>query len=363
MREQGITFLCRVLDTPSYGFTTKDGALVKPSARMLFKEFGSRMNIFRSIRNWLTCWGWSLSLSLAIPFTLFFTHFFSWSGFVTGFIYSMVLMGSHGTFWLHRYCTHRAFKFTHPFYRFITRNLVIKIIPEEIYVISHHVHHQFSEKPGDPYNVHGGWLYCFFSDAIHQMINPNLNEADYNQLCKLMAHTGVKLNTYAQYKKYGTLCHPVRTMFHYILNWAFWFGVFYAIGGLPFAVTVFGWAGVWAIGVRTYNFDGHGGGKDKRRAGVDFNYDDLSINQLWPGYVAGEWHNNHHLFPSGSRSGFLKYQLDLPWLFISFLKRIGAVTGVRDYKDAFINDYYLPFINKEHEKSPAEDKIARVSVS
>jgi fatty-acid desaturase len=63
------------------------------------------------------------------------------------------------------------------------------------------------------------------------------------------------------------------------------------------ACAVFGSAGIWAVGVRTFNYEGHGKGEDKRRDGVDYNREDMSINQVWPGYVAGEWHNNHHLLP------------------------------------------------------------------
>jgi stearoyl-CoA desaturase (delta-9 desaturase) len=56
---------------------------------------------------------------------------------------------------------------------------------------------------------------------------------------------------------------------------------------------------------------------------------------MWPGLVAGEWHNNHHLFPNGAKSGFLPYQVDLPWLFIRGLHRIGVVRSYRDYQAEF----------------------------
>ena len=83
---------------------------------------------------------------------------------------------------------------------------------------------------------------------------------------------------------------------------------------------MFGAAGFWAVGVRTYNYEGHGKGEDKRRDGVDHNREDMSINQIWPGYVAGEWHNNHHLYPKSARSGFKPYQLDLAWCYIKLIK-------------------------------------------
>jgi stearoyl-CoA desaturase (delta-9 desaturase) len=207
----------RALDPPHYDFV-RDNRLYVPSTRELLIEFVRRLNVFQCKKNWLTLFSWSMSASFAIPLYLFLTEYFSFWLVAIGFIYSMVLMGSHGTFWLHRYGTHRAFTFRHPWLAFICRNLVLRVIPEEIYIISHYVHHRHSEQPGDPYNVHAGWLYCFLSDANHQNIRRDLSEKDYAQLCKMMDHTGVRLNSYTQYQCWGSLCHPFYTVLHYGLN-------------------------------------------------------------------------------------------------------------------------------------------------
>jgi stearoyl-CoA desaturase (delta-9 desaturase) len=132
---------------------------------------------------------------------------------------------------------------------------------------------------------------------------------------------------------------------HYALNWAFWYGVFFLVGGHALACALFGGAHVWSVGIRTFNFAGHGSGKDQRRPGVDFSSKDHSVNQLWPGYVAGEWHSNHHLFPNGVRSGFLPGQLDLPYYFIKGLHMLGLVTSVRDYRAQFFEKYYQPYLD------------------
>jgi stearoyl-CoA desaturase (delta-9 desaturase) len=348
------------LDPPSYGYL-KEGKFYVPSKKEIFREFFNRLNVFASKKNWLPFFGWTLSLSFAIPLLWFLTHAFSIWLLLAGFIYSMVLMGSHGTFWLHRHCTHRAFKFRSPWIAMICRNFVIKVIPEEIYVVSHYVHHQFSELPGDPYNVHGGWLYCFLADATHQTIRKDLSEKEYEQLCGLMSNSTVKLNSYKQYQRWGSLCHPAFTIGHYALNWGFWYGAFYLMGGTPLATAIFGSAGVWAMGVRTFNYDGHGRGKDRRQNGIDFNRADLSVNQVWPGYVAGEWHNNHHLFPNGARSGFLPYQLDLPWILIWTLHRVGAISSYLDYKKCFMERYYEPYLaeqNSTPELIPAHPTVS-----
>jgi sn-1 stearoyl-lipid 9-desaturase len=337
------SFLGKVLDPPTYGFA-KDGKLVVPTHSELFREFRGNLNVFGPHGDWLALLSWTFTFLLVIPFILFFTTYFSVKLLFVGLVYSMVAMGTHGTIYLHRFCTHRAYTFRHPIYRFFVRNLTIKIIPEEVYAISHRVHHWKSEKPGDPYNVHGGWLYCFLSDANHQRIAQDLTEKEYGNLKKFLNHSGVKLNTYAQYKKYGSLCHPFRTVLHYVLNWSFWFGAFYLIGGPALAVAIFGMAAVWAFGVRTYNYDGHGGGKDKKVEGSDFLAENLAINQLWPGYVAGEWHNNHHLYPNGARSGFLPYQIDLAWLFIRFYRAIGGIKSYKDYRADFYRDHYNPYL-------------------
>jgi sn-1 stearoyl-lipid 9-desaturase len=339
-------FLARVLQAPSYGFSQNE-ELVIPTRKTLLREFFSRINFFADKRNWIAAFSWAATLAFAVPLAVFLFHYFSLPLLAAAFLYSMVVLGTHGTIWYHRYSTHRAFQFSHPFYRFIVKNLVVKIIPDELYVVSHHVHHLMSEKPGDPYNVNGGWLYCFLADAIHQPIARDLNEHDYGRVVEMMAHTGIRINSYEQYRRWGSVCHPLYTTIHFALNWIFWYSAFYFMGGHALATCLFGACGVWGIGVRTFNFDGHGAGKDKRQDGIDFYRKDHSINQLWPGLVTGEWHNNHHLFPNGARAGFLPYQLDYAWWGILVLKSFGGVTSYRDYKDQFYSRYYNPYLEQK----------------
>jgi fatty-acid desaturase len=332
-------FLENVLEPPAYGWRDERGNLTKPDPGQILKQFFSRLNIFRTKKNWLSFTSWLLVLFLAPFLFLFIFKYFSIKGLIIAFVYSMIVMGTHGTIWHHRYCTHRAYKFSNKFWRFFTQNLTLRIIPEEIYTISHHVHHALSDQPGDPYNAQGGFLYCFLADVNHQPIARNMSEKDYNKCVNLMSHTGIKPNTYAQYKKWGSIVNPVRAIISIILNWGFWFTVFFLIGGLGLVCAVFGAAGVWAVGVRTFNYEGHGKGHDKRQDGVDYNRDDMSINQIWPGYVAGEWHNNHHLFPKSARSGFKPYQVDMAWYYIKFLSLIGAVSSYHDSKKQFYLEY------------------------
>jgi fatty-acid desaturase len=336
-------FIDYVLEPPSYGWQNKNGELILPSKKQILFEFFSRLNIFKTRKNWLAFTGWFSVLCL-LPFLyLFIFCYFSWWLLLAAFLYSMVCMGTHGTIWYHRYSTHGAFKFRNSFWRFLTQNLVIKVVPEEIYVVSHHVHHAKSDQPGDPYNANCGWLYCFLADVNHQPIAKNLSSDDYNRVASLLKHTGITCNTYKQYQKWGSIANPYRTIGLVLVNWIFWYSVFFLIGGNPLACTLFGSAFVWALGVRTFNFEGHGKGKDRRQDGVDFDRDDMSVNQYWPGIVAGEWHNNHHLFPSSARAGFLSHQIDFAWCYIYFLYLIGGVTSYNNSRKMFFEKHYIPY--------------------
>jgi stearoyl-CoA desaturase (delta-9 desaturase) len=344
-----MAFLDRVLQAPSYGWMDKNGELIKPTTRQIFREFFSRLNVFRGKKNWLPFFSWLKVLCLAPFFTLFLVQYFSLYTLLVAFLYSMIIMGTHGTIWHHRYCTHGAYKFKNHFWRFFTQNLTMNVIPEEIYVISHHVHHSKSDKPGDPYNAYGGFLYCFLADVNHQPIAKNLSEQDYNRVKLLMQHTGVKANTYEQYKRWGSYVHPARAVLSWVLNWVFWGTVFYLLGGPALLCTLFGAAGFWAVGVRTFNYEGHGKGSGVQREGIDFNTKDKSVNQIWPGIVAGEWHNNHHLFPKSARSGFKPTQVDLAWVYIRTMNFLGAVSSYKDNKKQFNELYYLPELARKRQ--------------
>jgi stearoyl-CoA desaturase (delta-9 desaturase) len=333
-----MNFIDRILEKPTYGWEDKNGNLIVPTKKQIIYEFFRRLNIFRSLKSWLPLTTW-ISALILLPLTVNFIiyHFNIFLAFA-GFAYGMIIMGTHGTVWYHRYCTHNAYRFKNSFWRFITQNLVPKTIPVEIYVISHHVHHALSDKPGDPYNAKGGWLYCFLADVNHQLIDRNLSEEDYNRVSKLLAHVGIRRNSYQQYKRWGSVSHPLNTIAGVVLSYTFWYAAFYFLGGPALAGALMSGACFWVLGVRTFNYKGHGSGKDQRTE-IDYNKKDYSVNQNWPGFVAGEWHNNHHLYPASAQSGFLPYQVDLAWYYIYSLYKIGGVSWYHNSKKKFLENY------------------------
>ena len=334
-----MAFIDKVLQTPSYGWSDQNGELIVPTTKQLFAEAFSRINVFRSRKNWISLVSWLMAVCL-IPFVLLaFFKYFTLSLFAISFVYSIMIMSTHATIWFHRYCTHKSYTFSHPIWRFITQNLVLKTFPEEIYVVSHHVHHSKSDEPGDPYNARGGLMYCMLSDVNHQSIAKDLTEEEYNKTAGFLKHTGVWINSYAAYLKWGSVASPYYTVGLWVLNWAFWYGIFYLIGGPALACGLFTGALFWFVLVRAFNYTGHGKGEEKHVDGVDFDRRNLSVNQMRPGLLSGEWHNNHHLYPSSARAGFLRFQLDLAWVYIYSLYKLGAVSSYRDNKKDFLKKY------------------------
>ena len=334
-----MAFIDIVLQPPSYGWKNEKGELIVPTTKQLWLEAFSRLDIFQSRKNWISFLSWVMIACMLVSLYFFVFHFFSIKLVIALMVYSIIIMGTHGTIWFHRYCTHKSFQFSHPFWRILTQNLVIKTVPEEIYTISHHVHHVKSDEPGDPYNARGGFWYCMLAEVNHQRVSKTLSEADYQRAVKLMKHTGVGINTYAQYQKWGSLATPFYTISLWLLNWAFWYTALYFIGGHGLACALFSAAMFWFLLVRAFNYTGHGKGEERHVDGVDFDRSNLSINQMRPGLFAGEWHNNHHLYPASARAGFLSYQLDLPWIYIYTLYKLGAVSSYHDSKKEFLKKY------------------------
>ena len=104
------------------------------------------------------------------------------------------------------------------------------------------------------------------------------------------------------------------------------YGLFYALGGLPFVL----WGGcvrvcwvyhvTWAV-----NSAAHVWGNQQ------YNTGDLSRNNWWVGLLAwGEgWHNNHHAFEYSARHGLEWYQVDVTWYVIRLLQAVGLATNVK----------------------------------
>ena len=64
---------------------------------------------------------------------------------------------------------------------------------------------------------------------------------------------------------------------------------------------------------------------------VNYPCNDASRNNWWVAVLTfGEgWHNNHHVYPSSARMGFKWWEIDLTWIHIKLLYKIGLASRIR----------------------------------
>jgi hypothetical protein len=67
-----------------------------------FQRIFFPLNIFKTKKNWLSFMSWMMVLTLSVFLLLFIFKYFSIQGLIIAFVYSMVVMGTHGTIWYHQ---------------------------------------------------------------------------------------------------------------------------------------------------------------------------------------------------------------------------------------------------------------------
>lgn len=83
--------------------------------------------------------------------------------------------------------------------------------------------------------------------------------------------------------------------------------------------------------MRDFNYFGHGGGHQRpKRPGWEFYDRTLALNQTFYGIVASEWHNNHHMFPRSANTGLTPSQIDVSFLVIRLMRKLGIVSSYVD---------------------------------
>jgi len=72
-----MAFIDYILQKPSYGWADENGELIVPTRGQLLHEAFSRVNIFKTKKNWISLFSW-LIVVFMLPFLFFFvTRFFS----------------------------------------------------------------------------------------------------------------------------------------------------------------------------------------------------------------------------------------------------------------------------------------------
>ena len=252
------------------------------------------------------------------------------------YVVFVVLLGNVvNTVWYHRYCSHRAFAFSHRLYTKMFLWLNPIGFREEIYALLHHVHHNISDEDGDPYGPHLGAFGSYVATAEFA-IDTGVAEAEYERIKKVVAHVGFPFASFRSFQRWRS----VEWIPHYLARCAFatafWAELVYLAGGLPLMMAWFAAIFTFTFLMRDFNYRGHHRVKTPKDA-EHWNLDcsTRATNQRFYGYIASEWHNNHHSFRTSANCGFLPGQHDLAFALIKAMHKLGIVLRFSDHKALF----------------------------
>ena len=210
----------------------------------------------------------------------------------------------------HRLLTHRGYKTPRWMEYFLTWCGTLALEGGPIFwVATHRIHHQKSDREGDPHTPregtwwsHMGWI--IKGQGLH--------------------HDAEILARYVP--------DLARDPFHVWLSTWHWTSnvvvglLLLAFGGIPYVLwgiffrTTFGLHTTWLVNSATHIW---GSRRFKTR--------DDSTNNWWVAALTfGEgWHNNHHAHPTSARHGLAWYEIDLNWIGISALRVLGLAWDIK----------------------------------
>lgn len=325
--------LARLLKTPSWGWRSGDG-VPRPSPGRVILEIFRNVNPFFGLRNVSTFLMLLWFLLVGSGFVAFW-----WRGpaqWPLALAYFWVYTVVTNTIWWHRYASHRAFSIRFPVLKRFLRLLTPIYLPVEAYAIPHRVHHAYPDQPGDPYTPLSGYFACMSTEWTTGLLDPDMAPEDLATARRLIEHTGVPLHDDAGFRRWGTVQTMGSLVGEAIASIALHASVLHGLGGMAAIRAACAGLFVGHYLNLDFNFSAHGRGRASHVAGWDFHTADLSLNQYGPGFIGGEWHNNHHRYPGSMRSGFLPGQLDLPFALVKLAERLGLVADVQDHRARFL---------------------------
>jgi len=236
--------------------------------------------------------------------------FFTWQALILALVMWWVA-GSLGIgMGYHRLLTHRGYKTPKIVEYFLTTCGTLAIEGGPIsWVATHRMHHQNTDKEGDPHSPregglwsHMGWILT--GRAMHQ-----------DRVEFLPYVPDLRRDKFHLWLSRWHVIPPVVVAL-----------VFLAIGGLPwlfwgvFLRTVVSLHATWLVNSATHIW-----GSQRYETG------DTSTNSFWVAILTfGEgWHNNHHAEPQAARHGQAWYEVDVNWYGIYALKTLGLAWDIK----------------------------------
>ncbi len=269
--------------------------------------------------SWVTTTAFAIFHILAVV-ALFYT---TWQAVVVALVLHWICISWGIGMGYHRLHTHRSYTVPKAIeYLFAVCGTMTLQGGPIFWTAVHRIHHQRSDKPGDPHTPHDGrwwshFLWTIFGEEMHS-------------------------NTEVTGKYAPDL---MKDPFYRLLNSWHWVPLvvlglaLLAIGGWPWAlwgvflrVTV-GLHCTWLVNSATHLWG-------KRR----FQTTDDSKNNWWVALLTfGEgWHNNHHAYPRSAKHGLVLRELDISWLQIRFLAWLGLAWDLQVPTASQIANKVLP---------------------
>jgi stearoyl-CoA desaturase (delta-9 desaturase) len=236
--------------------------------------------------------------------------FFTWKALAVA-VFLWWVSGSLGIgMGYHRLLTHRGYKTPKWVEYFLTicGTLALEGGPMA-WVGTHRVHHQNTDKEGDPHSPNDGGLWAHMGWIM-------TGQTMHNSVQELLPYMpDLRKDKF----------HVWITKWHWVPLTVLGI-VLLAIGGLPFLLwgifmrTTVGLHATWLVNSATHMWG-------SRR----FLTSDTSTNNWWVAILTfGEgWHNNHHAVPQSARHGLRWYEVDMNWYGISALQTVGLAWDVK----------------------------------
>jgi fatty-acid desaturase len=261
---------------------------------------------FQQPINWITT-AFMVAFHIAAVAALFV---FSWKALALAVVLYWVA-GSLGIgIGYHRLLTHRGYKTPTWLEYFLTLCGTLALEGGPIaWVATHRIHHQNTDKEGDPHSPRDGGIWAHIGWII-------TGKAMHSNTAELLPYV-------PDLRKHR---------FHVWISKYHWVPL--AVLGLAIALG-FGWrVMLWAVFLRAVvglhatwfvNSATHMWGSRR------FLTADTSTNSFWVALLTfGEgWHNNHHAAPQSARHGLAWYEVDVNWYGIAVLRMLGLVWDVK----------------------------------
>jgi stearoyl-CoA desaturase (delta-9 desaturase) len=235
--------------------------------------------------------------------------FFSWSALAVALLLWFVAINLGICVGYHRLLTHRGYQTPKPLARFLAVCGTLALEGSPIYwVVNHRIHHQLTDRHGDPHTPKDGGWWSHAGWVIH---GEGLSAQP--ELIRKYAPDLLSDPFLVQLSKYHWVPLAISAILLYVIGglpWLLW-GVFLRV--------TLGLHSVWFVNSATHIWG-------SRR----FTTKDESRNLWWVALLTGGegWHNNHHAYPVSARHGFAWYEFDLNYYVIWTLGRLGLAKRI-----------------------------------